>query len=64
MKAEHNLMKLELHKPEANTDIEDVGESIEAELETQDSDFNRSFNNDEEWFWRTSMVKDHTFAFF
>ena len=41
-------MKSKLGNPEANTDFQDVGESIEVELETEDSDFNKSFNDDEE----------------
>ena len=48
MKAELNIMKSKLDNPEANTDIQEVDESIEVELETEDSDFNKSFNDDEE----------------
>ena len=48
MKAELSTMKSKLDNPEPNTDIQEVGESIEVELETEDSDFNKSFNDDEE----------------
>ena len=48
MKAELELMKSKLDNPESNRDMQnDVSKNIEIDLETEDSDINRSFNDKE-----------------
>ena len=47
-KAELELMKSKFDNPESNTDIQDgINENIEVDLETEDYEIKRYFNEDE-----------------
>ena len=49
MKVELELMKSKLEYPESNRDMQDaVSKYVEVDFETEDSDINRSFNDNEE----------------